>query len=79
MVGTGATTVSLWLSLLNLQAGYRDILWPQIIQGAGMSLLFLPLTTMSMDNIPREKMATSTGSWSTSTLAVAGEGHRAAR
>src|SRR5499427_6971785 len=50
----------LWLSLLNLQAGYWDIFWPQIIQGAGLSLLFVPLTTVSMDKIPREKMGNAT-------------------
>jgi DHA2 family multidrug resistance protein len=50
----------LWLSLLNLQAGYWDIFWPQIVQGAAMSLLFVPLTTVTMDRIPREKMGNAT-------------------
>ena len=50
----------LWLSLLNLQAGYWDIFWPQLVQGAGLSLLFVPLTTVSMDPIPREKMGNAT-------------------
>jgi DHA2 family multidrug resistance protein len=50
----------LWLSRLNLQAGYWDIFWPQLIQGAGMSLLFVPLTTVAMDPIPRERMGNAT-------------------
>jgi DHA2 family multidrug resistance protein len=50
----------LWLAQLNLQAGYWDIFWPQIIQGAGMSLLFVPLTTVTMDPIPRERMGNAT-------------------
>jgi len=50
----------LWLSSLNLQAGYWDIFWPQLIQGIGMSLLFVPLTTVSMDPIPRERMGNAT-------------------
>jgi DHA2 family multidrug resistance protein len=50
----------LWLSALNLQAGYWDIFWPQLIQGVGMSLLFVPLTTVSMDPIPRERMGNAT-------------------
>src|SRR5262249_8789186 len=41
----GGTTL-VWLSRLNLQAGYWDIFWPQLIQGVGMSLLFVPLTTV---------------------------------
>jgi DHA2 family multidrug resistance protein len=50
----------LWLATLSLQAGYWDIFWPQLIQGAGMSLLFVPLTTVSMDPIPRERMGNAT-------------------
>jgi MFS transporter, DHA2 family, multidrug resistance protein len=50
----------LWLSGLNLQAGYWDIFWPQLIQGAGLSLLFVPLTTVAMDPIPRERMGYAT-------------------
>jgi DHA2 family multidrug resistance protein len=55
----GGTTL-LWLSQLNLQAGYWDIFWPQLIQGVGMSMLFVPLTTVAMDPIPREKMGYAT-------------------
>ncbi len=55
----GGSTL-IWLSLLNLQAGYWDIFWPQLLQGVGMSLLFVPLTTISMDAIPREKMGNAT-------------------
>jgi MFS transporter, DHA2 family, multidrug resistance protein len=57
LVGGGSL---LWLSGLNLQAGYWDIFWPQLIQGAGLSLLFVPLTTVSMDPIPRERMGNAT-------------------
>jgi MFS transporter, DHA2 family, multidrug resistance protein len=49
-----------WLARLNLQAGYWDIFWPQLIQGVGMSLLFVPLTTVAMDPIPLEKMGNAT-------------------
>jgi DHA2 family multidrug resistance protein len=58
-LGIGGMTL-LWLSLLNLRAGYWDIFWPQLIQGAGMSLLFVPLTTVAMDPIPRERMGNAT-------------------
>jgi DHA2 family multidrug resistance protein len=56
---TGGFTL-LWLSRLNLQAGYWDIFWPQLFQGVGMSMLFVPLTTIAMDRIPREKMGYAT-------------------
>ena len=56
---TGGLTL-IWLSWLNLQSGYWDIFWPQLVQGVGMSLLFVPLTTVAMDAIPREKMGNAT-------------------
>ncbi len=50
----------IFLGTLNLSAGYWDIFWPQLIQGAGMALLFVPLTTVTMDAIPRERMGNAT-------------------
>ncbi len=50
----------IWLGQINLQAGYWNIFWPQITQGVGMALLFVPLTTVTMNNVPREKMGNAT-------------------
>ena len=50
----------LWLGQLNLNAGYWDFFWPQFVQGLGLSMLFVPLTTISMDPIPRERMGNAT-------------------
>ncbi len=50
----------LQLAGLNLQAGYWDIFWPQILQGTSMGLLFVPLTTITNDPIPKEKMGNAT-------------------
>jgi DHA2 family multidrug resistance protein len=55
----GAGTL-FWLGELNLHAGYWDIFWPQFLQGLGLSALFVPLTTISMDPIPRERMGNAT-------------------
>ena len=55
----GATTL-FWLGGLNLEAGYWDIFWPQFFQGLGLSAVFVPLTTISMDPIPRERMGNAT-------------------
>lgn len=57
IIGGGS---QLWLSTINLHAGYWDVFWPQLIQGVGLSLLFVPLTTVSMDPIPRERMGYAT-------------------
>ena len=45
---------------LNLNAGYWDIFWPQMLQGFSMGLLFVPLTTITNDPIPRERMGNAT-------------------
>jgi MFS transporter, DHA2 family, multidrug resistance protein len=48
------------LSKLSLDAGYWDIFWPQFIQGAALAMLFVPLTTATMDPIRREEMGNAT-------------------
>jgi MFS transporter, DHA2 family, multidrug resistance protein len=58
LVGAAWTLYS--LSQLNLQAGYWDIFWPQFVQGASLALLFVPLTTATMDPIPKEEMGNAT-------------------
>ena len=45
-----------WMSGLNLDAGYWDIFWPQFVQGIGMGMLFVPLTTVAMDRISQKDM-----------------------
>lgn len=49
-----------WFGFLNLNAGYWDFFWPQFIQGIALSMLFVPLTTLSMHFIPREEMGNAT-------------------
>ncbi len=48
------------LSILNLNAGYWDFFWPQFIQGVSLALLFVPLTTTTMDPIANENMGNAT-------------------
>jgi DHA2 family multidrug resistance protein len=60
-VGLGVGAWSMFsLSRLNLNAGYWDIFWPQVIQGGAMAFLFIPLMTVSMSNIAKEKMGNAT-------------------
>ena len=59
----GAVTL-FWLGQLSLDAGYWDIFFPQFVQGIGLSLIFVPLTTIAMDPIPRERMGNATSLFS---------------
>ncbi len=56
----GGSVTLYWFSQLNLSAGYWDIFWPQMIQGVALACLFVPLTTITMDPIPREQMGNAT-------------------
>src|SRR5579872_916647 len=47
-------------SFLNLNAGYWDFFWPQLIQGFSLALLFVPLTTVTMSPIAKEVMGNAT-------------------
>ena len=52
---------STWqLARLNLDVGFWDLFWPQAIQGFGLSMVFVPLTTISMNPVPREAMGNAT-------------------
>jgi DHA2 family multidrug resistance protein len=44
------------LSRLNLNAGYWDVCWPQIVQGVAMASMFTPLAAASISHIARERL-----------------------
>jgi len=46
---------------LNAQAGYWDVFWPRLIQGFALGFLFVPLTTMTLNDVPISEMAGATG------------------
>jgi len=58
LAGAGGTLF--WFGSLNLQAGYWDYFWPQLVQGFAMAFLFVPLTTVTMDGIRPEAMGNAT-------------------
>jgi len=61
VVGTIACAFSLvLLGTLNLNVGYWEIFWAQFLQGLSLGFLFVPLTTVTMDPIPNEKMGNAT-------------------
>jgi DHA2 family multidrug resistance protein len=53
---------STWmLGALDVQAGYWDVFWPRLIQGFGLGFLFVPLTTISLSDVPIHELAGATG------------------
>jgi len=64
LVGAGmlVSGFSFWqLSRLNLQVGYWDLFWAQVLQGVGFGLVFVSLTTSAMITMARSKMTAATG------------------
>ena len=51
-------------SAMSLQSGAWDIFWDQICQGVGMAFVFVPLTTLTMDAIPRAETGYATSLYS---------------
>ena len=51
----------LMLSRLTLDAGRGDLFWPLIIRGAGLGLIFVPLTNASMAELSMSQLAQGTG------------------
>ncbi|NOZ69975.1 MAG: DHA2 family efflux MFS transporter permease subunit [Deferribacteres bacterium] len=48
------------MSLFNLQADFWTLVWPRMVLGVGMGFLFIPLTTMTLSHMPKEKMTEAT-------------------
>jgi MFS transporter, DHA2 family, multidrug resistance protein len=48
------------LSRLSLDVGMWNFWWPLMLQGAALGLIFVPLTTVTNDPIPREQMGNAT-------------------
>lgn len=47
-------------SYLNMNAGPWNFFWPQMVMGAGLSFMFVPLATITVDPIPQEEMGYAT-------------------
>lgn len=53
---------STWmLGGLNAQAGYWDVFWPRVVQGLGLGFLFVPLSTVTLGDVPIPELAGATG------------------
>jgi DHA2 family multidrug resistance protein len=53
-----------WMGGINQQSGYWDVFWPRAVQGFALGFMFVPLTTATLAEITREKMANATGIFS---------------
>jgi MFS transporter, DHA2 family, multidrug resistance protein len=64
MVASGLTISAISFVLLarmTVDTGFSDLLWPQVLQGAGFSLVFVALTTAALASIPKPKITSASG------------------
>src|SRR6202140_3721486 len=60
-MGLIATATAMFsLSFLTLDVGFWNFWWPLMLQGAGLGLIFVPLTTVANDPVPRERLGNAT-------------------
>src|SRR6202171_4594302 len=60
-MGLIATATAMFsLSFFSLDVGFWNFWWPLMLQGAGLGLIFVPLTTVTNDPVPRERMGNAT-------------------
>jgi|RhiMetdeSRZDD1v2_1073273.scaffolds.fasta_scaffold121101_2 MFS transporter, DHA2 family, multidrug resistance protein len=61
-IGAAIIAYSLYLmASLSLGADFWSVTWSRFVQGVGMGLVFVPLTTMTLAAVPSVRMATATG------------------
>ena len=48
-------------SHFTVQSGSSDFFWPLILRGAGLGMLFVPLTNLALAQLPMERIANGTG------------------
>ena len=46
---------------LSLEASYWSFVWPRVILGVGLAMIFVPLTTVTLSTIPKPEMGNATG------------------
>jgi DHA2 family multidrug resistance protein len=60
-IGLAASAYAMWeLSRFSLNVGYWDFVWPLLLQGAALGFIFVPLTTITNNPIPNERMGNAT-------------------
>jgi DHA2 family multidrug resistance protein len=49
---------------LNQYAGFGDLLWPRTLQGFALGFLFVPLSTATLADVPKDQLASASGIYS---------------
>ncbi len=62
LVGVGIFMFSMWqMSHFTTLSGFHDYFWPLIWRGTGLGLIFVPLTNLSLADLPMSRIPNGTG------------------
>jgi DHA2 family multidrug resistance protein len=62
VVGATLFSISMWMwSHFTLDSGRVDMFWPLVLRGIGLGLVFVPLTNLSLAELPMTQIAQGTG------------------
>ena len=65
LVGLGFGAFGSWgMTYYSLDVTQMNIIWPAFMQGIGLGLVFVPLSTVAYATLPRERMAEAAGLYS---------------
>lgn len=63
-LGCGLNALSFYMmSNVTLGMDYWALAWPRFVQGFGLGFIFVPLTTLTLATIPREKLGNATSAF----------------
>jgi DHA2 family multidrug resistance protein len=49
-----------WMANVTLGVDYWSLAWPRFVQGVGVGFIFVPLNTVALAHVPRERMGNAT-------------------
>lgn len=62
VIGAAIFGYSMWLhSLFTIQSGWDDFLWPMILRGVGLGMVFIPLNNLALGNLRPQQVAGGSG------------------
>lgn len=62
MAGVGLFALSMWKHAhFTTESGMADFFWPLIFRGVGLGLIFVPLTNLTLADLPMSKIPNGTG------------------
>jgi MFS transporter, DHA2 family, multidrug resistance protein len=64
LIGTGFILVAIslwWLGGINLEIAMRNVVWPSVLTGVGLAMIFVPLSVVAMGTLPQAEMGNASG------------------